>query len=320
MKDSPRTDSPDCGTLAQPRRRAVVPQPGKRCAPRRGNRSQIRLFPRCQLSPRPPRHRCRRRIHEISYGVNTPWTVEIISLDGSRRFYLLSRREKRNAFPKRKFRQRISASANHGLAPNINLKEIMNTSIQHPELKGIVQPSGDSSRSEATLSAWRKRPGRFTFTALLAGLFLLLFSAPAAHAQPQGVPPGCIGSGLGIFLDTPSGDSHVGCTICYSITVLNGGIGSRVYCDASNIAAFVVTPDTVVHSIPLATLTTTSWEGGTAHPGRTYLSNGQYDYYTNVVCYTIRTNDIFSDGTVRATARDIAVILQNDTPSSSTDR
>jgi uncharacterized repeat protein (TIGR01451 family) len=194
----------------------------------------------------------------------------------------------------------------------------MNTSIQHPELKGIVQPSGDSSQSEATLSAWRKLPGRFTFTALLAGLLLLLFSAPAAHAQPSGTPPGCIGSGLGIFLDTPSGDSHVGCTICYSITVLNGGIGSRVYCDASNITAFVVTPDGTNHSIPLATLTTTSWEGGTAHPGRTYLSNGQYDYYTNVVCYTIRTNDIFPDGTVRATARDIAIILQNDTPSSST--
>jgi uncharacterized repeat protein (TIGR01451 family) len=192
----------------------------------------------------------------------------------------------------------------------------MNTSIQHPELKGIVQPSGDSSRSAATLSAWRKLPGRFTFTALLAGLLLLLFSAPAARAQQ--IPPGCAGSGLGIFLDTPSGDSHVGCTICYSITVLNGGVGPRTFCDASNITAFVVTPDGTNHSIPLATLTTTSWESGGAHPGRTYLSNAQWDYYTNVVCYTIRTNDILPDGTVRATARDIAIILQNDTPSAST--
>lgn len=194
----------------------------------------------------------------------------------------------------------------------------MNTSIQHPELKGIVQPSGDSSQSEATLSAWRKLPGRFTFVAVLAGLLLLLFSAPAARAQLPGTPPGCAGSGLGIFLDTPSGDSHVGCTICYSITVLNGGVGSKVYCDASNITAFVVTPDGTNHSIPLATLTTTAWEGGGAHAGRTYLSNGQWDYYTNVACYTIRTNDILSDGTVRATARDIAIILQNDTPSAST--
>jgi hypothetical protein len=194
----------------------------------------------------------------------------------------------------------------------------MNTSIQHPEPNGIVQLSGDSSRNEATLSAWRKPPGRFTFAALLAGLLLLLFSAPAARAQLPGTPPGCAGSGLGIFLDTPSGDSHIGCTICYSITVLNGGVGPKTFCDASNITAFVTTPDGTNHSIPLASLTTAAWEGGGAHPGRTYLSNAQFDYYTNVVCYTIRTNDILPDGTVRATARDIAIILQNDTPSAST--
>ena len=178
----------------------------------------------------------------------------------------------------------------------------MNTSIQHPELNGIVQPSGDSSQSEATLSAWRKLPRRFTFAALLAGLLLLLFSAPAAHAQPQGVPPGCAGSGLGIFLYTPTGDSHIGCTICYSVLIFNGGIGP-VVCDASNITAFVVTPDGTNHPITLS---------------RTYLSNGQSDFYTNAACYTIRTNDILSDGTVRATARDIGIILQNDTPSAST--
>ena len=194
----------------------------------------------------------------------------------------------------------------------------MNTSIRNPEPNGIVQPSGDSSQSEATLSAWRKLPGRFTFAALLAGMLLLLFSAPAARAQLPGTPPGCAGSGLGIFLDIPSGDSHVGCTICYSITVLNGGVGPKTFCDASNITAFVTTPDGTNHSIPLASLTTAAWEGGGAHPGRTYLSNAQFDYYTNVVCYTIRTNDILPDGTVRATARDIAIILQNDTPSAST--
>ena len=178
----------------------------------------------------------------------------------------------------------------------------MNTSIQHPGPNGIVQPSGDSSRSEATLSAWRKLPGRFTFVALLAGLFLLLFSAPAAAATLPGTPPGCHGSGLGIFLFTPSGDSHVGCRICYDILVFNGGIGP-VVCDASNITAFVITPDHVSHSIPIP---------------RTYLVNGQSDYITNAACYTISTNDILSDGTVRATAHDIAIILQNDTPSAST--
>ena len=180
----------------------------------------------------------------------------------------------------------------------------MNISIQHPELSGIVQPSGDSSQSEATLSAWRKLPRRFTFAALLAGLLLLLFSAPAARAQPQGVPPGCAGSGLGIFLYTPTGDSHIGCTICYSVLVFNGGIGP-VVCDASNITASITTPDGTNHPITLS---------------RTYLSNGQSDFYTNVACYTIRTNDIFPDGTVRATARDIGIILQNDTPSASTNQ
>jgi uncharacterized repeat protein (TIGR01451 family) len=194
----------------------------------------------------------------------------------------------------------------------------MNTSIQHSGPNGIVQPSGDSSRSGATLSAWRKLPGRFTFTALLAGLFLLLFRAPATAATLPGTPPGCGGSGLGIALGTPSGDSHVGCPICYSVTVYNGGVGPITYCDASNIVAFIVTPDTNKIFIPLAALTTAAWEGGTAHTGRTLLRNGQYDYYTNVACYYIRTNDIRPDGTVRATAQDIGIILQNDTPSAST--
>ena len=181
----------------------------------------------------------------------------------------------------------------------------MNTSIQNPGPNGIVQPSGDSSRSEATLSAWRKLPGRFTFVALLAGLFLLLFSAPAAAATLPGTPPGCNGSGLGIILYTPSGDSHVGCTICYGVTIYNGfGVGP-VVCDASNITAFIITPDGVTTNI-------------TSHLVRTYLTNGQSDYYPNLVCYVIRQQDILPDGTVRATAHDIGVILQNDTPSAST--
>ena len=66
----------------------------------------------------------------------------------------------------------------------------------------------------------------------------------------------------------------------------------------------------------MAALTPAAWEGVGPHPtGRTYLSNGQYDYYTNVVCYTIRAQDILPDGTVRATASDTATIYQNDTPS-----
>jgi uncharacterized repeat protein (TIGR01451 family) len=196
----------------------------------------------------------------------------------------------------------------------------MNTSIQHPGPNGIVQPSGDSSRSEGTLSAWRKLPGRFTFVALLAGLLLLLFSAPAARAQQ--VPPGCQGSGLGIFLDAPPTDSHIGCTIWYGVTIFNGGTGPKVYCDASNIVAYVVTPNGVSHPLLLGTLNTTAYESGGTHVGRTYLSNGQWDYYSNVVSYVISAPDLVPDGMggfmVRATATDIGIILQNDRPSSST--
>jgi uncharacterized repeat protein (TIGR01451 family) len=177
----------------------------------------------------------------------------------------------------------------------------MNTSIQHPELNGIVQPSGDSSQSEATLSAWRKLPGRFTFAALLAGLLLLLFSAPAARAQ--GIPPGCTGAGIGITLFTSASDVHIGDTICYSILVNNGtGVGPIV-CDASNIVASVVTPDGVTHPITLV---------------RTYLSNAQSDYYPNVICYVVQAANMVSDGLggmmVRATASDTAIIFQNDKP------
>ena len=174
----------------------------------------------------------------------------------------------------------------------------MNTSIQNPEPNGIVQPSGDLSQREGKLSAGRKLPGRFTFAALLAGLLLLLFSAPAARAQ--GIPPGCTGSGIGITLFTSAPDVHVGDTICYGILVFNGtGVGPIV-CDASNIVAFIVTPDGVSHPITLV---------------RTYLSSGQSDYYPSVVCYVVRAQDILPDGTVRATASDTATIYQNDTPS-----
>ena len=168
----------------------------------------------------------------------------------------------------------------------------MNTSIQHPGPNGIVQPSGDSSRNEAALSAWRK------LAALLAGLLLLLFSVPAARAQ--GIPPGCTGSGIGITLFTSAPDVHVGDTICYGVLVFNGtGVGPIV-CDASNIVAFIVTPDGVSHPVTLV---------------HTYMVNGQSDYYPSVVCYVVRQQDIRSDGSVRATASDTATIYQNDTPS-----
>jgi uncharacterized repeat protein (TIGR01451 family) len=174
----------------------------------------------------------------------------------------------------------------------------MNPSIQHLDLNRIVQPSSDQSRSKARFSALRNSNQPFVWVALLAGVLLLLFSAPATRAQ--GIPPGCTGSAIGISLFTSAPDVHVGDTIFYSVSVFNGLVGNPTSCDASNIVASITTPDGVIHPIVLT---------------RTYLSHAQSDFYTNVVSYVVRAQDIRSDGTVRATAEDTAVIYQNDTPS-----
>ncbi len=140
---------------------------------------------------------------------------------------------------------------------------------------------------------------RFTFAALLAGLFLLLGSSPSARAQ--GTPPSCNGSGIGITLFTDANDAHIGDTLYYSAYVYNGIPNSgRTVCDASNITASITTPDGVIHPMTLL---------------RTYLSQGQGDFYSNVVSYVVRAQDVLPDGTVRATDQDHAKILQNDTPS-----
>jgi hypothetical protein len=84
------------------------------------------------------------------------------------------------------------------------------------------------------------------------------------------------------------------------VSVFNGIAGNPTSCDASNIVAWVTTPDGIVHPITLV---------------RTYLSHAQSDFYSNVVSYVARAQDIRPDGTLRATAEDTAVIFQNDTPS-----
>ncbi len=145
----------------------------------------------------------------------------------------------------------------------------------------------------------RRHLGKSSFCAtwLVALLFFGLL-APSARAQAQ--PPGCTGSGLGILLFTDSLDVHIGDTLNYSVTVFNGADTGPLVCDATDIQAFVVTPDGVSHPITLR---------------RTALINGQSDYYANVVSYVVRSQDIQPDDTVRATARDTGVIHQNDTPS-----
>jgi uncharacterized repeat protein (TIGR01451 family) len=130
------------------------------------------------------------------------------------------------------------------------------------------------------------------------GLLLFLFSAPVVRAQ--GVPPGCVGSAIGVSLFTAAPDIHIGDTILYSASVFNGLPGNPTSCDASNIVASITTPDGVKHPVTLV---------------RTYLTHGQSDFYANIVSYVARAQDLRSDGTLRATAEVTAIILQGDTPS-----
>ncbi len=138
-------------------------------------------------------------------------------------------------------------------------------------------------------------PGRFTFAGLIASLIFLLFSAGSARADRS--PTNCTGSGLGISLYTSIPDVHIGDTLFYSVNVFNGSLGSgAIACDASSITAFIVTPDGVTNNVTLI---------------RTALAQGGSDFYSNVVSYVVRAQDIQPSGTLLATARDIGVIHQN---------
>ena len=179
----------------------------------------------------------------------------------------------------------------------------MNTPLQNPKPNGAVQPSSGSPGTQGKSSAVSKPPGLFTIAALLAGLVLLLVGAPAAHADRS--PPGCSGSGLGISLFTSLPDVHIGDTIYYSVNVFNTPFpacdaGATNPAVAGAIQAFVVTPDGFTNNVTLR---------------RTYLLPGESDFYTNVVGYVVRSQDILPDGTVRATAVDEGDIHQNDTNS-----
>ena len=148
-------------------------------------------------------------------------------------------------------------------------------------------------------SAHRPPRGKFLPAAALLGALAVLFFG-TTQARAQGIPPGCSGSAIGISLFTSAPDVHVGDTLTYSVSVFNGIAGNPTSCDASNITASITTPDGVVHPIVLR---------------RTYLMHTQSDFYTNVVSYVARVQDIRLDGTLRTTAENTATIFQNDTPS-----
>jgi uncharacterized repeat protein (TIGR01451 family) len=147
------------------------------------------------------------------------------------------------------------------------------------------------------LRAVRRWPAQLRW--LVAGLLVLAGLALPARAHES--PANCTGSALGINLFTDSRDVHIGETIRYSVTVFNGLPGSpEIACDATEIVAGVVTPDGLTNMITLR---------------RTTLTQGQFDFYENVVSYVVRGQDILPDGTVRATAFDDGTIHQNDTNS-----
>ena len=168
-----------------------------------------------------------------------------------------------------------------------------------PRTGPSCKPSANlTTRPMAAMAIPCQKP---TFRHLAAGFFaafaLLIFGALTASAHES--PAGCTGSGLGIDLFANFGDVHIGDTIRYSARIFNSPFPA---CDATGITALVVTPDGHTNDItPLLV--------------RNFLSPGQSDFYTNVVTYVVRAQDLLPDGTVRATALDKGTIHQNDTDS-----
>ena len=110
------------------------------------------------------------------------------------------------------------------------------------------------------------------------------------HADQD--PVDCRGSGLGIALFVDKPQAHVGDTLYYSALVYNNPFPA---CKASEIQAWITTPDGVKHSINLR---------------RTVLRPGESDTYDNVATYVIRAQDIVN-GIVKGAANDMAKIHQN---------
>ena len=167
----------------------------------------------------------------------------------------------------------------------------------HPIQRGGVPPPGDIRPVAANEISCPKPTFRHLLAGFLAACALLFLGVLTASAHES--PVGCTGSGLGIDLFANFGDVHIGDTIRYSARIFNSPFPA---CDATGITALVVTPDGHTNDI-------------TALLVRNFLTPGQSDFYTNVVTYVVRAQDILADGTVRATALDKGTIHQNDTDS-----
>ena len=176
----------------------------------------------------------------------------------------------------------------------------MNASLQYVMPKKINQPFIELTSYQATKPVFRRSLVISGFIVSLVIAFILLIGASVTRAERM--PADCSGSGLNISLFADKTTAHAGDTIYYSITVFNGvtGIGPIV-CDASNIQAFIITPDGVTNTVALS---------------RTTLHQGDSDSYANAASYVVRSQDVRADGTVITAAKNSGTIHQNDTDSS----
>lgn len=139
-----------------------------------------------------------------------------------------------------------------------------------------------------------------TRTIFKASLFLILSILWITPASAHRNPSGCSGSGLGINLYTNISEAHIGDSISYSADIFNGTGDIPIVCNATNIQASITTPDGIVHPIPLL---------------RTSLLNKELDSYSDILVYTIKNEDVETNGTLLTTANVIGDIHQNDTNS-----
>ena len=142
----------------------------------------------------------------------------------------------------------------------------------------------------ATINLFLSNTGRLA--AAILGLVAMLSLVPTGAIADIN-PPGCTGSGLGLSLFADKQAVGAGDVINYSVLVFDTPFPA---CDATGISAEITTPDGVSHPITLR---------------RTSLVPGDSDYYANVVAYTVRSQDVLPNNTLKATASDEGDIHQN---------
>ena len=152
---------------------------------------------------------------------------------------------------------------------------------------------GNDTRTPELRHSLRRKPKSISalLLALVTGLFVL-FSTTLRAAE--GIPPGC-SADIQISLHGDMGVARIGDTIRYDVNIMNGHQTPRIVgCQATNIHAWVTTPDGVVHPMTLL---------------RTTLNDLEYDSYPSVVSYIIRAIDVKPNGRVEAVANVTAAIM-----------